>query len=195
MTPLEGILKNILLIAAVFGLQKLKSGFTFRFRKASIALALLITLALPFILNPIYSGAANFDREAKDYELPLDILYNSSTNTPPHKDLKNGKWLIAYISLTCPHCKIAAYKLHILQKNNPDLPIYMVLNGKDENIEPFFEKTKANNISYSMFSGGSEFLKMSGPALPAIFMVENGVVYKKTDYLDLSEKELLEWLE
>lgn len=196
MSPLQAILKNVFLIALVLLLMRYyPTGFTFRFKRFLIVGFALMTFALPFILNPVaLSQSEHYSQAASGYELPLKILYNSPPNPVPDVNLHKGKWIVAYLSLACPHCKVAAYKIHILKKKHPDWPFFLVLNGNPESLEPFFSETQAEDIEHIRFSGPGKFLKMSGPLLPAIFLIDHSIVKAKPSYLHLNETSLEKWL-
>jgi len=97
------------------------------------------------------------------------------------------------MSLTCPYCRIGAYKMYIIKKRNPQIPMFLVLNGKDKNLKPFFEDTKATNIPYTILRG-TDFIKLAGLSLPAIYWVDNGIVINSSTYIDLDEGKIESWL-
>jgi hypothetical protein len=195
MTPVQGILKNIamLIIAAVIYYQH--PGFERRWTRPLAILLILTSIALPFILNPVdfQTSSNNYSGEL-NYKLDLDILYDDVNNPPPKVELREGKWVITFFSLTCEHCRMAAKKMHLFKKRNPSLPIHMVLNGDEEDLKPFFEDTRADNVSWSMYIGAENFMKLSGPHLPQIFWVNNSAVENKTNYMILGQDEVEQWL-
>lgn len=194
MTPLQGILKNLILIAIIFFLYYLDKGFRFKYQNIVIIGVAVVSLSLPFVLNPVdFDISSHLPPSATGYKLNIDLLYNSSVNPKPNTELRKGKWVIAYLSMTCPHCKLAAYKLQIMKKKNPAIPIYFILNGKSETIKPFFDETKSQHVPHSFFKG-KDYLKMSGSELPAIFIVDNSIVYKKLNYLVVNQQEIENWL-
>ncbi len=195
MTPLEGIIKNILMLGLAAIVYFFHRGFQFRFQKAVTILLITTSLVFPFILNPVNMQASSIGYEGKlNYKLDLDILYNDATNAPPKVELREGKWVIAFFSLTCQHCRTAAKKLHLYKKRNPEMRIHMILNGDEEKLTDFFEETRSQNISWSMFIGLENFLKLTGsPSLPQIFWVNNSTVENKSNYLLMEEDEVIEW--
>jgi hypothetical protein len=146
-TPLEGILKNIVLLLLCALIYFYHKGVYFKRIKLVTAFIIIASLVTPFILNTvdIQTSAQHYSGEL-NYKLDLDILYKDKNNKPPQVELRKGKWVIAFMSLTCPHCRIDAKKLHIMKLKNPALPIHMVLNGKDKNLKAFFDDTRANNV-------------------------------------------------
>ena len=196
MTPLQALIKNLVMLLVFAGLSKLHQGWNYgKFSKYLLALLLLTTLILPFILNPVkldYSEAY-LNKPVNNYKLELDTLYNNALVNIPPKDLATGKHIISFMSLTCPHCRIAAKKLRIINERNPEIPIYFVLNGKIENLNAFFEDTHTQNIPYCMLKG-SHFIYLGGVTLPSIYMINNSIVENQVDYIILDQQEIEKWL-
>lgn len=194
MTPLESIIKNLVMIGITIFLLYWNKGFKLPFQKVFLIIGLTASLALPFILNPPdFIMAYRSDVSNTGYELPLDTLYRSPDLTPPEVDLRKGKYIIACMSLTCSHCRVAAYKFHILKKENPGMPVYFFLNGDPDKLESFFTETKSGHIPH-MLLNGERFINIGGLKMPSIMFVKNSVVEKKTNFIELSEKDVLEWM-
>ncbi|MFH0866801.1 MAG: MauE/DoxX family redox-associated membrane protein [Bacteroidota bacterium] len=196
LTPFESIIKNILILLLSFLLYVKHAGFSWKFSKVFLSLILIVSIPLPFILNPVDLNASerNLNEEKLNYDLGLEILYNNPKVVQPKENLRTGKHIIAFISLNCPHCRIGAYKMHIIKKRNSEIPIFFVLNGVEEDLQTFFDETKTSNIPYTILLG-PEFVKRSGVKLPAIFWVEDGIVVRKTKYVYLEQKDIEEWIE
>lgn len=196
LTPLESIIKNIVLILITLVLYRFHKGFDWKFKKAIFMVFILLGLIIPYALNPVDLGySAQFDEEKVNYKLDLDLIYNDAKTIKPSEDVRKGKWIISFMSLTCQHCRIGAYKFHILKKRNPKLPIYLFLNGEEKNLAPFFEETNTNDIPHSLFLGANNFMKLSGPFLPAIYFVNNSIVEKKIKYYNLYQSDIEQWIE
>ncbi len=196
MTPLQALLKNIFMLIVLAGLYILHEGFNFgRFTNYLVVGITLTCLVLPFILNPVqldYSEAY-LNQPENNFNLELDTLYNNAlVNTPP-KDLVKGKKIISFMSLTCPHCRIAAKKIHIMHQKNPAIPFYFILNGKPENLKVFFKDTHTEDIPYCMLKG-SHFIYLGGVSLPTIYLVNNSVVENRVNYIILDQQEIEKWL-
>ncbi|MFN0203485.1 MAG: MauE/DoxX family redox-associated membrane protein [Bacteroidia bacterium] len=195
MTPLEGLLKNAVLLLAALLLYRFHRPFSFKYEKGVIAAIAIVALIFPFILNPI---AFELPKEAMTQQtqqaINLDILYEDAVNQAPQQELRQGKHLVAFLSLTCKHCKIAAKKLRVMKELNPDLPIHFVLNGDTTALAPFFEATRATNISWSLFIGAEKFLRMTPPNLPQIFLVKDCIIEKKCNYMTVEQAEIEAWL-
>ena len=194
MSPLEAIIKNLVMLAVAVVLFIWHKGFVLPFKKLIMILVLLASLSMPFILNPPdFIMAYQARPETVGYKMNLDTLYNSTDIQKPVVDLRKGKHIIAFMSLTCRHCRIGAYKLHIIKKQRPEISMYLVLNGDNNKLEPFFADTKASNIPYIMLLG-ERFTDLAGFVMPAIVLVDNSIVEQKLNYLELDIDKIDAWL-
>jgi hypothetical protein len=196
MTPLQAIIKNIIMLAVCFVIYKFHEGFSFGKLSLSISVLFLLTsLSLPHILNYVdldYSQAYLNKPEDK-FPIALDTLYNNAKTNSPPKTLSQGKHILAFMSLSCPHCRIAAKKMRIMKEKNPAIDIYFILNGDDEKLAGFYEETKTQNIPYCKL-GARPFIYLAGTDLPAIYLVNNSVVDHWVDYMVLNQEEVEKWL-
>lgn len=195
-TPLQSFFKNILLFGFLFILTKNHYGWEIKKNKNILrALFFVSAFTLPFILNPIelnYSEAYLHKSET-DYKIELDSLYNNATLNNPPKELSTGKHIIAFLSLTCPHCRIAANKMRIIKQRNSKIPFYFVFNGKEKDLNPFFENTNTKNIPHCMLLGRN-FVYLAGTNLPVIYFVNNSIVENEINYVELDQIEIEKWL-
>lgn len=196
MTPWQALIKNAIMLGLILVLYKYHSGFHFKWVNVLFYLLLVVAFVLPHILNYVdfgYSQAYLFKHE-EAYKLELDSLYSQAqVNTPP-QSLRSGKHILAFMSLTCPHCRVAAKKMKILKARNPAISIYFVLNGDREMLPTFFEDTKATNIPYCILNGRN-FVLLGGLDMPAIYLVNNSIVEKKVpDYFHLDQQEVEKWM-
>jgi thiol-disulfide isomerase/thioredoxin len=195
MTPLQALIKNIALLLVITILYKLHDGWVMN--KLKLVTSIVIgsaSIATPFILNPVeldYSEAY-LNKPEENFKLELDTLYaNAQIYTPP-KTLSKGKHIIAFMSLTCPHCKIAAKKIGIIHKRNPFISFYFVLNGDEKNLNSFFEESNAGNIPYCMLRG-KPFMYLAGTSFPSIYMLNNGIVEHEINYMNMDQDEIEKW--
>ena len=196
MTPFWALMKNVGMLLAFFILYKFHEGYEVP-KKWSIVITLIFAccLAFPFVRNPIelnYS-AVYLNKDSQNIKLPLDSLYNNATLNIPPKTLSKGKQIIAFMSMSCPHCKIAAKKMRIIHERNPQIPMYIVLNGKDERLKPFYEDTHAEDIPHCILNG-KNFIFLAGLDMPRIYLINNSVIEFDVDYIDLDQGELEKWL-
>lgn len=195
MTPLQALIKNVIMIALSWLIYKFYDGFNFgKIGKWLFWFLTLGSFALPHILNYVDFGysEAYLTKKEDQFKLELDSLYTNAKIHVPPTTLSKGKHIICFMSLTCPHCRIAAKKLRLMKEKNPDLSMYIVLNGEYNLIQPFFEDTKAYNIDYCVLNGKS-FVYLGGIQMPAIYLVNNSVVETYLNYMELDQAEIEKW--
>ena len=196
MTPLQAIIKNLVMLSACFFIYKFNEGFNYkRIGKWLFSVFILASFSLPHILNYIdFEYSSSYLTKKEDhFKLELDSLYKNAKINEPPTSLSKGKHVIAFMSMTCSHCRIAAKKMRLMKEKNKNLPIYFVLNGDTNKIKPFFEDTKASNINYTILNGKS-FVYLAGLKMPTIYLVNNSVVENWITYLDLDQSEVEKWL-
>lgn len=197
MTPLEAIVKNIIMLGLALPVYLRHEGWKIGFNRLLLSFTGLTTLLIPFLLNPVdYSYTSNNLDEEVNYPLELNALFSpedSSKVEIPKVDIRKGKHVLAFMSLKCPHCRVAAKKFRLIKNNNPEIPIYFVLNGDKKDLNAFLEDTRIENIPYS-FALGKAFVQLSGTTLPKIYYLNNTIVYKKVDYYELNQYQIEDWL-
>jgi uncharacterized membrane protein YphA (DoxX/SURF4 family) len=189
MTPLESILKNSLMIPMAFLLLFLnKRKLMFRL-KLMIPIIFLISFSFPFIVYPIdnIESYKNANSEKTGYAFPTELMpgFNIKGDSI---NLKNGQYIVAFMSVNCSHCRKAAYKLYILNKQKKLPPVYMVLIGTDKLAAEFIKDTKAD-FPYYLFNE-NEFFDIAGSSVPKIMYLRNGIVEAKFDNVTLTDESL-----
>lgn len=192
MSPSSSLLKNAIIIIVLLLLYKLHNGINARWAKITSVIVLVIVTILPLFIYPIPFEKPSFLNKDK-YELDLSAIYDNEERQPPAIDVRKGKHIVAFMSLTCPHCKMAAYKMQLMRKSNPDISMFLVLNGDSTNLEPFWEKSKAEDIPNTMLYG-KDFVSLSGLNLPAIYWVNDSWVEAKSNYINLNQADIERWM-
>jgi hypothetical protein len=197
MTPLQAIIKNVVMIAGAVVVYFLWEGWKFKYNKLFLSFLLVTSMIVPFLFNPIdYSYSSNNLGEEVNYKLDLDKLYmpeDTSKVSVPSIDMRGGRYVIAFMSLSCPHCRIAAKKFRVMKKENPDLPVFFVLNGDRNKYPAFIEDTQADNVPFS-YCNGKTFVQLAATSLPQIYYIDNGIVVKKVDYFEMNQYAIEEWV-
>jgi hypothetical protein len=193
MTPLESMIKNLVLISLTSVLLLIPPKSNFSSNKIVFWAALVASVATPFIINPI-SATHPPDKNEINYSLKLEPLYQPEKTDIPNVNLRKGKQIIAFLSLTCPHCKLGAQKLNIIHNQHPDLPIYFIFNGEKSDLKNFLDESKTTSIKYSFMTQKEGFLENAGFNLPSILWVNNMKVERRTTYTELNEAELIQWI-
>jgi uncharacterized membrane protein YphA (DoxX/SURF4 family) len=194
MKPSAAILKNIVMIAATIALIYLYPIRPYKNAPAVAGILGMAAIVVPFLIFPLSQ-----DSQPKVVSRPIDLspLYHSSNpdNKPPSVDLQQGKHIVAFMSLTCPHCKKAAFLLQVIHRQHPQIPIFFVLNGSPDFEKDFFDETHSSTVPHMLFRGGEEFQSMAGTAVPAIYWINNSVIERDANYFQLDPKYMEAWLQ
>lgn len=173
LTPIESIIKNIVLIILLLIIKR--RYHTYGILKWLPILFLAVAFTSTFLLNRV--GLQNAQaielNEQVDYsEFPT--LYQNSEKI----DFTEGKKIVVFLSVSCEHCKSAAHKLAYLKSQYKIDNLYVVIGSKEEkNIQPFLDETKIDFPLIWINNDG--FFKYSGGRLPAFVYLEEGTLKKK----------------
>ncbi len=191
MSPSISIIKNMVMIAAVFGLFQWHAGWEI---KKGTWLALFISggsiaytlLAQPFIIST--QKQLNFHKKLEISSVQSKINEKNYADT-----LSKGKHILAFLSLKCEFCIIAARKLSVVKYQYPDTPLFFVLNGKEEKLPEFHKKTDTYDIPF-IFLKKDTFVPLAGVKLPVIYYLNNSIVEKTISYNEVESDDILRWL-
>ncbi len=194
-TPLMSVVKNLILVAMVFVSIKYS---TVELRSDSELFRLLfifIPISLIFVVKPIYINT-NKDMPKKGSRLDFSLMHNHAgfKGKTYKDDLEKGKKVIAFLSLTCSHCKVAGFKLTTYKASDPELPLFFILNGDSTNLPQFMNAAGGKNIGMAHWNGKEVYGEMSGYNLPAVFFVNNGAIEAQYNAESLNKETILEWL-
>ena len=191
MTPLQAIWKNVAMIAVTLVLWKIYPIKPYKNSHFVFIIAAGVALSIPFIMRLVYVGT-----EPEKYTKTVDFTPLYKYDPAPPADLMKGKHIIAFMSLTCHHCQKAAYLLQIIHHEHPDIPIYAILDGPESYEKTFFAETHAQDLPHLYYRHTDDFMKMSGPGVPSIYWVNNGVVEYKSvyAYYQLDPNVMEKWL-
>jgi thiol-disulfide isomerase/thioredoxin len=193
MSPSASLLKNAGLIAGLLILLKYSKGIQFKFSTYITWIILLALTITPFIYYPLPETKPQWLNKGR-FQLNISTLYTPDKADKPQVDLRKGKYILAFFSSTCPHCRMAALKLHIMKERDPSLPIFMVIGGvSNEHMSDFFHETHAQNIPYCRLKS-DDFTGLVGYSWPVIYYMNNGWVEAQTNYIEMSQSSIEEWL-
>lgn len=192
MSPAASLLKNIGLMAGI--------GVLLRFYKTDDSKLLnIITLpvslgliVIPFFLFPL----------KRQLNLPLSRLYQPSQKEQPKTELRQGRHILCFMSLSCSHCRDAAKIITEMKRKSPFLPFYIIFpRGTDSTraarLADFMADTKADNIPYHFISQQDfvDLVKLSGnDGVPCIFWMKDTTIIRKISIPELNLSETEEWL-
>lgn len=195
LTPLQGVFKNILIAGVTIYLLKSSSFTSMSKAKRIVAYSIgTLTLFSPFVLYKIdFPETTIIDGQEKQ-KIQLDILYSTKGIAPPTFEVRNGKSIVAFLSLKCSKCKMAANKLELIKKQHPNLPIYFIINGEEEDFPQFIKASELETVPYAFFNDGDELIKICGVSFPAVFLSNNSYLDASIDYTELTAENLLQWM-
>ena len=183
MSPSASLLKNGALLIIIGLLIRYHNGFNYKWVKVASLTALLCTIACTYIFFPI----------VKRYKIDLTALYTSDKNLAPTIDLTKGKYIIAFVSPSCIHCRRAALKMHNMRLRNPNIPFFMVIGGTTSDLNDFWKASNAQDLPYTRLAQ-EPFMKYTHGLFPTILWVNNGQVEADTGYPELSQPVIEKWM-
>jgi hypothetical protein len=195
-SPLESVIKNLILLIMIMVSIKYSS-LELIIKNEWLKLTIIfIPLAIVFLAKPIYINT-NTQMPKKGAKIDFEIMHNhkgfkGKTYT---EDLSKGKKVVAFLSLTCGHCKVAGFKLSGYKVSNPQLPVFFILNGDSIKMPQFMNAVGGKNIGMAHFNGKEVYGEMSGYDLPAVFLMDNGVIKAQYNAETLTEEAVLNWFE
>lgn len=201
MTPSESIIKNVFMAGIAVWLLATKAQLHFNrlpffLRDRYVASALtIVAMVLPFILNTVTTSPPDANKKEKvGYRLALDNAYSSNNPDKLKVDVRNGKHVLALLSLKCSHCKMAALKMNVMHKRHPELPFYYLLRGNSEiRLKEFMDGTQHADVPYSIYNQ-NDFFELAQDAVPAIYWLQNDTVVKSETVYTLNEDSILAWV-
>ena len=193
MRPVAAIWKNVVMICVTVLLMYIYPIKPYKGQEWIAVLGGMAVIVAPFIINIV----TNNDATPISEHVNLDALYqqdSSNTKPIPSVELRTGKHIVAFMSLTCPHCRKAAYLLGVIHRHNPDIPIFFVIMGPKQFEADFFKETHAKDVPYFMFNNRTAFGAIAGAGVPAIYWINNSTIERKTNYYQLDAGKMREWL-
>jgi hypothetical protein len=181
---------GLLLVILLYNLPHVD--FNWKFRYSIIVTLLIVCISIPFILNYPANWAIYGESASEEIQKPLQLERLDSISTPNQfgkipSALNEGKQLIAFVTLTCPYCKRAAYKLHVLKKKYPLAPITILTSGNAEDWELFYKRTKIVNIPHALLNHPI-FAELTEGSVPRIYLVDDGVAIQKVQYWAIDQE-------
>lgn len=191
LSPLETLLKNILLIIlTTFLLFKYKP----KEEKSRHIFTYVILIILFFYTLLFYPA-----------ELDMNRLYDNKEQSEwptltdgSQPDLRNGKYIICFMSFTCKHCLSAAQIISEMKSQDNNLPIIFIFSersaSQEEQKNNFFNSLTEPNIPY-FYLNIDDYKFLAGQSVPSIFLIDNQEIDKKYDnYKSITLEQLQDWL-
>ncbi len=174
LTPYESLLKNGLLLIALFYLRGKGNelGLSWRW----ITPMVLVSCATPFILNPVQLGS---QQPHFNNEIPYQINLSRMPQPVGGKklvDLSQGEKILAFFLVKCPHCKDAAHKLSIANKLYDIPEVFFVFKADQEKVKEFLRASKSD-FPYIIFKD-QQIFKMTSGIFPSVLYLNDGMVFQ-----------------
>lgn len=185
MNPTTSLLKNVLILAAIGTLLKFHKGISGKWAMLTIGVIYPVMLVLPFALFTVQlDSPANLDLA------PIYVVQKTDT---PSVDLRKGKHVIAFLSPSCSHCRLAGLKMHQMKKEHPELSFFLIIGGTTSDLTDFWKTSQAQDLPY-MRMEKELFLKYTGGVFPLILWVNNGKTEAKVSYRDMNATAVSNWM-
>lgn len=186
MTPAESLMKNAVLAFLIVAAQKTHSSYERHHLWVHIVLA-IVAFTLPFVLNVVEFERRMPDSNEYPFSFPKQHLpqqYLDSVDV----SMEKGEYILAFLSTSCSHCKVAAQKLGIAQRKYilPEIKVFYI--GSDEDVALFHQEVNAV-FDYVLFNDAKVY-KITNATFPSVFYVKNGKVYRQWNGGDLSYNEM-----
>jgi len=131
--------------------------------------------------------------ESVGKDIGLDSL-SSIIYQEQHLKLNEGKHLVAFFSMGCKYCKLTTQKLALIaSRTDTDFKRFYFF-GKDKEKLPEYEedllefwKTTKSDVVPNKVLVREQFFALAGYSLPAIYLVEDGVVVKQLSFRSVDE--------
>jgi hypothetical protein len=172
-----------------------KSRINFRGKiKWTLTITLVLSMTATLIFRPVYINEI-YISNVKGKPLELEVMngHEGLKGKTFSEDITKGKRIVAFLSLTCHYCKLSGYRLSIIKNKHPELPMYFILNGDSVNLPQFNKFTNSSGIPRAHFNGSDDFMKLSGFNLPAVYLLDDKIIYSKETYSSLTEEKIMEW--
>ncbi|MCO6500634.1 MAG: hypothetical protein J5I47_09685 [Vicingus serpentipes] len=185
LSPLQSLLKNVLLMVFLFLIKKqhYSSGLKWVFP----LVFLISSFVSVFLVNKV--GLQNV--QGKSIDEPIDLsalpgLYKKQEKVP----FQEGKKLVIFLSAHCKHCTSVAYRLaYVVKARHPSNVILVLAALEEQYIQPFFDETGL--LLPFIWVDNDSFLQYTGGKIPAFIYLENGILKKRWagEFVKLDELE------
>ncbi len=185
MNPSTSLIKNVWILGAIGVLLKYNKGINGLWPGIAIGSISLTMLIVPFIVFPITLETTS--------TLDLTPMYVGGKTPTPSVELRKGKYVVAFVSPSCSHCRNAALKMHQMKEKYPDLPFFMIIGGTTSDLTDFWKASHAQDLPYVRMDKDL-FMKYTGGVFPVILWVNNGNVETKVSYRDMTAQAINNWI-
>ena len=198
MSPAESVAKNITLLIIVILLWLKEDCINPKKEKPllliSFALLPMIIVLLAFPINIITKSTVeeatvsdNSNGRGRE-KISKFSIFNQTKPDGTLIELTTDNCLAAFFSLECDHCKEISEIMGDLSLRIPEMRMYCMFLGKEEQVAGFFEETYSN-FPYLVINP-FQFFNFIGNAPPRIYSLSDGEILKFWDLDDFDIDEI-----
>ena len=191
--PRQSIVKNLITIALLLFIRKERSyDYKPLLKKWLVAITLLLSLAIPFILVPM---DVIYNKIYSEKENVNTVAFYESMSDSTFVGIQSGRYLINYALAGCKYCRIGAEKLTLMVDRHgiPHDRIKFIIGGSDEAIGRFIELTGTSDYEHWKIPA-PQFMSITFGKFPLYVFIEDGKVVKAGDFRILDDGNLVEFL-
>lgn len=193
LNPTQSIFKNIITIALLLFIRKERSyDYKPLLKKWLVAITLLLSLAIPFILVPMDVIYNKINSEKDNVNT---VAFYESLGDSTFVDLQQGRYLINYVLAGCKYCRIGAEKVTMMMGRHgiSHDRLKFFIGGSDDAIAKFVEATGTSDYQHWKIPA-PEFMAITYGKFPLFVFIEDGKVVKAGDFRILDDGNLVEFL-
>lgn len=173
LTPLESLIKNIVLIGMLLMLRN-GVGFTWKHKENVALFATVFCLATPSLISPP-DFMMHYPSMPENAMAEANKRLMAEPSLDPYH-LESGKTMVCFFSVTCAHCIRAAEMISTMaDKDKFGDDIIYVFAGEPDQLPEFWEQSHSQQFTY-FFMPLRPFFSIAGPSVPSIYLVEDGVI-------------------
>ena len=191
MSPIESIIKNILIIGLLIFLKLKPYTIKKQLKPIYIIGLTIITFIIVFAVPPYNNLAGDkINFPISEFTEKKEIIQEKFTPTDTF-NIYQDKKIVCFYSLRCKYCRNALQKLTILaNSNNFSNNVLIFFTGQEKNVKWFFNASKSDCFPYRMLDIENMSYITNG-SVPKMFLVENGIIKSSFSYSDMPETEII----
>jgi uncharacterized membrane protein YphA (DoxX/SURF4 family) len=176
MTPLESILKNLVLMLIVAFIYTKSEVTKWRY-KWLLPCLFVISSSTIVLLYPIY----DYSYTTKPLKgETADIASLSGFSNQQHGNLDQGKKLVAVFNMACSHCIEVALKLSAAKTRVPLPETYYILLGDSSEVKDFY--TLTNSSAPYKLMRSADFIHQFKTGWPRVILLQEGIIKYDNNY-------------
>lgn len=132
------------------------------------SIGIVIGFFLCFAIVPIYT----VDYGIFDDQIKLDKLDELNTATGGTFMNEKRPTLVAFVTTSCPFCKIACQKLGANVERGQSIKVDFIFPGTREDADLFLEENNGTSFNSHLIDDEQIFINYSGSSFPSIFVLD-----------------------